>query len=114
VSTTYLEFSSLDGTLNAIPIRGRTVTFIEEHGSGLWVRYRFRGDLVDRARAALGRRAVVEGLIRVSAGGQPLSMVDITSVYVRPQPVADLASLVGSAPDFTGGEDPVEYIRAMR
>jgi hypothetical protein len=108
------EYSSLDGKLDLISVRSRPLFVIEEHGSGRRVRCRFADELIDRVKEALGRRVVVEGLIRYSWDGQPTSMSGITSLFVRPEPTVDLSDLVGAAPGFTGGEDPVEYVRAMR
>jgi hypothetical protein len=106
--------SQLDGKLDLISVRTRPLFVIEEHGSGVRVPCRFPDHMTKQVTEALGSRVVVEGLIRYNADGVPTSMRDITDMFVRPKPLRSLEDLVGSAPDFTGGVDPVEYVRAMR
>jgi hypothetical protein len=110
----YYEVSQLDGRLDLISVRSRLLFVIEEHVTGVRVPCRFPDHMTEEIKAALGARVVVEGLIRYNADGVPTSMSNVTDLFVRPKPLKTLEELVGSAPDFTGGIDPVEYIRTMR
>jgi hypothetical protein len=110
----YTEVSQLDGKLDLISVRSRPTFVIEEHVTGERVPCRFPDEMFERAKAALGMRVVVEGLIRYNADDVPTSMSALTDFFVRPKPLRTLEELVGSAPDFTGGIGPVEYVRAMR
>lgn len=110
----YHEVSQLDGKLDLISVRNRLLFVIEEHVTGVRVPCTFPGQMADRVKDALGKRVIVEGLIRYNANDIPTSVTEITDLFIRPKPLKTLEELVGSAPDFTGGIDPVRYVRQMR
>ncbi len=110
----YHEISELDGKLEMISVRGRPLFVIAEHGTGVRVPCRIPDGTLEQFLNAIGKRVVVEGVIRYNAEDVPTSMTGMTDFFVRPRPLQTLEELVGSVPDFTGGIDPVEYVRAMR
>jgi hypothetical protein len=70
--------------------------------------------LVNEAREALGKNAVVRGRIRRNGAGQILSLkassIEIISASAEAPP---LSSIVGAAPDLANGLDPLAYLEAM-
>jgi hypothetical protein len=110
----YTEFTSIDGELDLISVRGRPSFTIQEHGTGKRIRCVFPDDMMPVVKDALGRRAVVEGIVRFREDGTPISINNITSLEVRPEPTRPIEELVGSIPNLTGGVSAVDYIRELR
>jgi hypothetical protein len=114
VTRPHRELSTLDGKLDLISVRSNPRFVVEEHGTGRRVPCSFPDVWIERVKDALGKRVIVEGLIRYKWNGVPTSVSHIRSLTVRPPPALDLESLVGSLPDLIGGEDPGDYVRSMR
>lgn len=110
----YAEITSIDGVLDLISVRGRPSFMIEEHGTGRRVRCVFPDEMMPSIKEALGNRAVVEGTVRFREDGSPVSITNITSLFIRPPAPRPIEELAGSLPNFTGGLSPEDYIRQMR
>ena len=113
-STTYTEFSSLDGILDLVSVRGHPQCSLNEHGTGRHVLCELRDELFSKVKEALGHRVVVEGTVRYRRDGTPLSMVNVSTIWERPKVTRSLKDLIGAFPDFTGGMDAGEYVRQIR
>jgi len=109
----YSEITSVDGLLDLISVRGRPSFTIEEHGTGKRIRCIFPDSMLQVVKDALGHRAVVEGTVRFREDGTPISISDVTSLMVRPEP-RPIGELLGALPNFTGDLTAVEYIRQLR
>ena len=108
------EFSSIDGLLDLISIRGRPHFSMQEHGTGQRVRCVFPDEMISTVKAALGHRVVVEGLVHYRWDGAPLSVSGVTSLFIRQKSSKPLDEFIGCLPDFTGGIPPGDYIASMR
>jgi hypothetical protein len=108
------EVSSIDGVLELISIRGRLHISIEEHGTGRRIRCILPERLLDKAKAALGQRVVLEGVAYLTPEGEPSLLREITDLWARPNETRRLEDLRGSAPRFTEDEAAEEYVHGIR
>jgi hypothetical protein len=108
------EIASIDGVLELISVRGRLHITIQEHGTGRRIRCTLPDTLFDRAKNALGRRVVVEGLLHFGSTGEPYALTEITDLWERPAEKRPLEELRGSEPDFTDGLPAEDYVHAIR
>lgn len=112
---TYLAPSSVEGRLEAVSIHDRLSFGVWEPVEHRRVECRFREDMLEEVRSALGRRVLVTGDVRFTASGEPLR-VQVESIRVFPEEDAlpRTEDLAGLAPDLTGGMDSADYVRRMR
>ena len=110
----YVEFTSIDGVLDLISVRGRPHFSIREHNTNHHIRCVFSDELFEVVKDLLRKRVVVEGLTRFNRDGTPTHISDIKTLWSRPDPKMAFGDLVGSRPDFTGGIPAGEYVRRMR
>jgi hypothetical protein len=108
------EHTSVDGVIDLISVRGHVQFSIQEHGSNRRIRCAISEDWLPRAKDALGKRVVVEGLVRFNKEGVPISISGITSLWQRPDEKRPLSAIIGALPDFTGGLPAGEYVRRLR
>ena len=112
--TGYREFSSIDGILDLISVRKRPHFSIKEHASSNIVRCVLPENMFEDAQDALRHRVVVEGLVKYRQDGTAVSISEVTKLWVRPPPEAEISELRGSLPGFTGDVPAGEYIRRLR
>jgi len=115
IGVRYEEIGSVEGRIEAINIHDRfqfnIYDFVTERG----VRCSFPDTLFDEVVAALGHRAIVYGMVRTDAQGEPISVRVERIERLRSRgELPSAADLRGIDPDFTGGMDPAEYVRMMR
>jgi hypothetical protein len=111
----YVEFSSIDGYLDLISVRGKPHFSIEEHSFPKHrIRCTFPDDIFETVKNSLGKRVVVEGLVRWNKAGIPVAITEVKSLWVRPEPQLMFDQIVGSRPNFTGGISAGEYVRRLR
>jgi hypothetical protein len=108
------EFTSVDGVLELVSVRGRLNFTIEEHGTKKRIRCTVSDELFQKAKDALGKRVVVEGTMRFTRDGQPSLLSNVTSIWERPPEKRKLEDLQGIIPDFTNGESAEDYVRSIR
>lgn len=114
VERTYSEYTSIDGKLDLISVRGTPRFVIQDFASTKRVNCRFNDEIIDRVKEALGKRVVLEGMVKFRADGTPMSIARVDSIWTRPEPVRDIDALIGSKPDFTGGDDAEDFVRRRR
>ena len=110
-------YSSVDGVLEMVSRRGKTVRAgLREHGTGAYVKCRLDADewfYELRDGALWGKRVLVEGRVSYGKEGMPLSIVDVTSVVER-ESGPRISEYRGSVPDLTGGLSTEEFIAQVR
>lgn len=107
---------SIEGRLDVISVHGRTPRFIVYLSSTCKaVTCQLDPAQLDAAKAALGRRVYVAGVVLSNARGEP---VRVEAEQIRVLRSADqlptIAELTGSDPAFTGGAGATAYLRGMR
>lgn len=107
------ERTSVDGVIDLISVRGRLLFTIDEHGTGRRLPCHVGEKFLAKAKEALARRAVVEGLLIYDRNGVPTQIRDVTDIWIRPAG-RDVRELVGSLPQFSGKLSGGEYVRRMR
>jgi hypothetical protein len=107
------EYGSIEGILDLVSVRGNLHFSVEDRITGRRISCTIGRHLLQAAKDALEKRVVVEGLIH-SKNGRPTSITDVSSIWQRPEPKRSLEELVGSHPDFTGGQDSADYVRRLR
>ena len=115
LGATYVAPSYIEGRLEAISIHDRRIFAVWEPIHNWRIECRFPQDMLEEVRDALGNRVSVKGNVRFDARDKPLS-VQADSMYVFPDEDAlpSTKDLIGLDPDFTSGQDSVEYVRRMR
>src|SRR5208337_3842396 len=91
------ETASIDGVLELISLRGRLHISIQEHGTDRRIRCTLPDSLFGRAKNALGRRVVVEGVLHFSSTGEPYALTEIYDLWERPDEKRRLEEFRGSA-----------------
>jgi hypothetical protein len=109
----YSEFASIDGVLDLVSVRGGPNFGLEEHGTGRKIRCTVAPAALAQAKDALGKRVVVEGVVRFTRDGRAIAVSNVTKIWQRPDDTP-IDRLIGSLPNFTGGVEPGEYIRRLR
>jgi hypothetical protein len=110
----YVEFTSIDGVLDLISVRGRPHFSIREHDTNHHIRCVFSDDLFEKVKDSLRKRVVVEGVVQFDKEGTPKHIGEITNIWERPQPQLEFDGIAGSRPEFTGGVPAGEYVRRLR
>jgi len=112
--STYVEYTSIDGKLDLISVRGNPRFTVEDYATHRRIACQFPPELMERVKDALGTRVVIEGKVKYRASGVPSSISDVKSIWTRPEPIKALDEMVGSKPDFAGDGSAEDYIRRMR
>ncbi len=115
LGTTYEAPSEVEGRLDSISIHDRRIFAVWEPIRNWRIECRFRENMLEEVREALGKRVSVKGSVRFDARDKPLA-VQAESIYVFPDEdeLPSTKDIVGLDRDFTGGLDAVEYVRRMR
>lgn len=107
---------SVAGVLDVINLRrGAHVISLYDVEARRAVRCRFRDELFETLRAALGRRVRAFGEVTRNPRGQILR-VDVDRVELLPEPrdVPSVDDLVGIAPWYTGEQSTDNFLRSVR
>jgi len=111
----YEELGSVEGWIQALNIHNQYQFGIYDFLNERKVECAFPEQMLDDVVAAINRRAVVYGLIRTNARGEPISIrVESIQLLRSDSELPSIADLQGIDPDFTGGIDAAEYVRLMR
>lgn len=111
----YEEIGSVEGRIEAVNIHKGYHFGIYDFLTERRVDCSFPDTMLGEVVAILGKRAIVYGLRRTNARGEPLSIrVDRIQRLRSSDELPSAAELRGIDPDFTGGMDAAEYIRMMR
>lgn len=117
IGVRYEEIGAVEGHIEAVNLHRGNVFSIYEFLSGRRVECSFGDEISEDVIAALKsrRRAIVYGVVRTNARGEPLSVraERIEQLRTRDE-LPSISDLRGIDPDFTGGMDAAEYIRTMR
>ena len=109
---------SVSGKVEAVNVHGNKPVFFLYPVSGPFkVRCRFEPSLLlDDLREAIDRHTTVYGMLDYEVGEPFPVEVVVERVEVSPPDteLPTLRSLIGIAPDLTGGIDSVEYVRGLR
>ncbi len=109
------EVGAVEGRITGVNIYRRNTCSIHEYTNERRVECSFDGDLLGEIVAALGKRAIVYGVVRTDAHGEPVSVrVERVEQMRSRDDLPSIADLRGIDPDFTGGMDAAEYVRMMR
>jgi hypothetical protein len=109
-----VERSEIDGALDVISVRGRPHFVLFEHGTNQRVNCVLPDELMPRVKEALGRRVVVEGMVRYRVNGRPLSVTDVTTFTILPDPTLSEDDLAGAIPNISGDLPTGEFVYQAR
>jgi hypothetical protein len=112
----HTEYGTIEGRIETLSIRGRRAFYVWDVVSGHRVECGLggeRGELLDEAHRAFGKRVAVSGLIRYRGPNEPQS-ITVDGITVLRE--ADDLPRVSDYPpiDITGGVDAVTYVRGLR
>ena len=110
----FYEQSVVDGMLEIINIHGSPHFMLFEHGTGRRVRCSLSDERLKNVADSIGKRVVVEGLVKYREDGSPLSIRNVTSVHVITEPEYPLPEVRGSIPGLTGDLPSGEFVRRLR
>lgn len=103
------------GRIEAINLHDRREVTLWNDLDGARVRTTFSEHLYPAVKAALRHRVEASGEVTEDAFGRPLAMrLQALEILPEPADVVPLASLVGSIPDLTGGQEPRNWLAANR
>ncbi len=111
----YEEVGAVEGRIEAINIHDRLQFSIYDFVTERAVRCSFPDTLFGEVVAALGHRAIVYGMVRTDAQGDPVSVrVERIEQMRSRDELPSVSELRGIDPDFAGGMDAADYVRMMR
>src|SRR5437867_2405525 len=114
----YTLLGSLEGTLEAAILRGKTPTFtIWDRVTGRPIRCSFdERRWLDTVTEFFKRRArvFVEGKVTYFRNGIPRFISELRNIRDMTPNSSLPKGDYGSVPDLTGGKDSVEYVRSLR
>lgn len=100
---------SIEGQLETVSVHGKDSFTIYDAVTGKGVRCYFPEGRLAQALAALGKRVIVQGLVRRDPAGVPREIHDVTNLHV-PGPVSGTDGLAG----VYGGLDVRAYLAEIR
>ncbi|MGI8858342.1 MAG: hypothetical protein ACR2JW_21580 [Thermomicrobiales bacterium] len=115
IGVRYEEIGSVEGRIEAVNIHKGFHFGIYDFLTERRVDCSFPDTMLGEVVTTLGKRAIVYGLMRTDARGEPISIrVDRIQRLRSSDELPSVSDLRGIDPDFTGGVDAAEYIRTMR
>jgi hypothetical protein len=111
----YEEIGAVEGRIEGVNIHRRNTCNIYEFTNERRIECSFDEELLGDVVAALGKRAIVYGIVRTNVRGQPVSVrIERIEIMRSREDLPSIADLRGIDPEFTGGKDAAEYVRMMR
>lgn len=106
---------SIEGKLDTSSVHRAPRFIVYQSRTKKAVTCRFETGLLESAKAALGRRVLVAGIIHSNVMDEPVR-VDAERIRPLRQPseLPGTSDLAGSDADFTGGVGSAEYVRRLR
>lgn len=110
----YVAWSTIDGVIETVSVRGRPLFKVRQHWSGRVATGFFDLDMLDEVTVAINKRVVVEGLVRYRDDGSPASISDIRHLWHAEESSGDILDFEGAIPNLTGGLAAEDYVRRLR
>lgn len=111
-----LSVGTFSGFIDAVNVHRESIFFLYPAAGPTKIRCEFDRTMLDDVRMALKQYVTVHGLMAYRVGNPFPVRITVEKFEINPpaESLPTLASLLGIAPDLTGGLDSVSYVRRLR
>lgn len=109
------SIGSVTGRLEMISVRRGPRFSVYEALTRRAVNCRFKEEMLELVKDALGRRVIASGIIHYNYKGEPIRVeLEDLRILPREEELPSPDEILGMAPDFTGDSTTEEFIRRIR
>lgn len=111
----YTTLGSVEGTLEMISVRRYSQFGIRHSLTDRSIKCRFDDEMLEKVKAALGKRVIAEGIVHYNAQHEPVRVdVEWIRTFDQESELPSIEDIGGSDPDFTEGMTTEDYLRSIR